>query len=207
MRSIIGLFVVMLFSALGASMAVAVPMNATEIPFFQAKSTLQTQPADVGFAARAPPVAVPNVAITGGVTAMHGGAFVTHGVETQWASLNFGADLYATNTTRLTVADFPQVRTTVSQKQNRHIAGRPEYRGGGILSSQADAQRVLDAYHNGDAVILGQTSQGFPVVRFNGVTGTNNNVGAGIMNQPTNVFIVKGTASPSIVPANPNWTP
>ncbi|MEJ6405104.1 two-partner secretion domain-containing protein [Yoonia sp. 2307UL14-13] len=113
----------------------------------------------------------------------------------------------ATNTTGLTTADFPQVRTTVSQKQNRHIDGRPEYRGGGTLSSQADAQRVLDAYHSGDAVILGQTSQGFPVVRFNGVTGINNNVGAGITNQQTNVFIVKGTASPSIVPVNPNWTP
>ncbi|MFN4102461.1 MAG: polymorphic toxin type 50 domain-containing protein [Pararhodobacter sp.] len=72
------------------------------------------------------------------------------------------------------------MRTAVSQKQNRHIEGRPEYRGGGTLSSQADAQRVLDAYHSGDAVILGRTSQGFAVVRFDGVTGTNNNVGAGI---------------------------
>ncbi|OKL42764.1 hypothetical protein A3843_00165 [Pseudovibrio exalbescens] len=111
------------------------------------------------------------------------------------------------DTTRLTAADFPKVRTTVSQKQNRHIEGRAEYRGGGTLVSQADAQRVLDAYHSGDAIILGKTSQGFPVVRFNGVTGINNNVGAGIANQPTNVFIVKGTASPSIVPSNPNWTP
>ena len=129
-----------------------------------------------------------------------------------WAAkgaLQFGLkrSYRATNTTQLTVADFPQVRTTVSQKQNRHIEGRPEYRGGGILSSQADAQRVLDAYHSGDAVILGRTSQGFPVVRLDGVTGMNSNSRVGITNQPTNVFIVKGTASPSIVPANPNWAP
>lgn len=70
------------------------------------------------------------------------------------------------------------------------------------MGDMADAQKVLDAYHSGDAVILGKNSQGFPVVRVDGVTGTNVNIGAGINSQPTSVFIIKGTKSPSIVPAS-----
>lgn len=58
----------------------------------------------------------------------------------------------------------------------------------------------------GQVKILGKNAQGFPVVKFEGVTGTNVNAGVGITGQPTNVFIIKGTKSPSIVPANPNWT-
>jgi hypothetical protein len=111
------------------------------------------------------------------------------------------------HTNTLTSADFPKIGPVISQKQNRHIQGRQEFRGGGTLSSRADAQKVLDAYHNGTAEILGSNNQGFPIVRFDGVTGMNNNVKYGIENQPTNVFIVKGTASPSIVPTNPNWEP
>ena len=56
-----------------------------------------------------------------------------------------------------------------------------------------------------DATVIGQTQQGFPVVRYDGVTGLNNNPGAGFVNQETNAFIVKGTSSPSIVPTNPNF--
>ena len=33
------------------------------------------------------------------------------------------------------------------------------------------------------------------------------NLGVGITDQATNVFIIKGTKSPSIVPTNPNWSP
>jgi RHS repeat-associated protein len=109
----------------------------------------------------------------------------------------------------LTSADFPAIARHISQKQLRHIAERPELaaRGGGsFLNSMSDAQAVLDAYHAGTAKILGKSSQGFPVVRVEGVTGTNVNVGAGFPSQPTNVFIIKGTASPSVVPTNPNWT-
>lgn len=92
----------------------------------------------------------------------------------------------------------------------RHVAGRPEWiaRGqGSYLNSTADAQKVLDAYHSGNATVLGTTSQGHIVVRYGGVTGYNNNVAAGFTNQPTNVFMIKGTSSPSIVPTNPNWSP
>jgi hypothetical protein len=88
-----------------------------------------------------------------------------------------------------------------------HIAGRNEYRGGGYLNSLDDAQNVLDAYRSGSITILGKSKQGFPIVKYEGVTGTNVNIGAEISNQPTNVFMIKGTKSPRIVTMNPNWTP
>lgn len=89
--------VVTLFSVFGVNTAFAVPMTTSEFSFHLAKNTLLTQSQDVGFGARAPPTKVANVALTGDVTVMHGGAFFTHGVETRWASLNYGADLVATN--------------------------------------------------------------------------------------------------------------
>ncbi len=109
----------------------------------------------------------------------------------------------------LTPKDFPEVAGKISQKQLRHIAGRPELEargGGGYLNSVDDAQRVLDAYRIGNVTILGKNAQGFPIVKFEGVTGTNVNAGVGIAGQPTNIFIIKGTKSPSIVPTNPNWS-
>ncbi|MDU0820614.1 hypothetical protein Q8X07_29705 [Pseudomonas aeruginosa] len=110
----------------------------------------------------------------------------------------------------LTLKDFPDVSTKISQKQLRHIAGTQQLEargGGGFLNSVSDAQKVLDAYHTGQVKILGRNAQGFPVVKFEGVTGTNVNLGVGITDQATNVFIIKGTKSPSIVPINPNWSP
>ncbi len=106
-----------------------------------------------------------------------------------------------------TAADFPAVASQISQKQLRHIAGRAELAergGGGYMNSVADAQAVLDAYRNGSANIVGTTSQGFPIVQVEGVVGTNVNVGAGIAGQATNVFIIKGTTRPSVVPTTPN---
>ena len=71
-------------------------------------------------------------------------------------------------------------------------------------NSTSDAQAVLDAFHSRRAKILGKTAQGFPIVKVDGVVGTNVNNGVGIPNQPTSVFIIKGTASPSVVPTDPN---
>ena len=126
----------------------------------------------------------------------------------RWGTAGSGAGEVAAKAT-LSPKDFPEVATKVSQKQFRHVEGRPELEargGGGYVSSVADAQKVLDAYHGGQTTVLGRNAQGFPVVKFEGVTGTNVNVGVGIIDQPTNVFIIKGTKSPSIVPTNPNWS-
>jgi RHS repeat-associated protein len=90
------------------------------------------------------------------------------------------------------------------QKQARHIAGTAKP-GGGFLNNLEDAQTVLNAVHSGEATYLDTSSQGHLVYRFDGVTGTNVNIGAGISGQPTNVFMIKGTIHPTIVPTNPFW--
>ncbi|MGO3296594.1 MAG: RHS repeat-associated core domain-containing protein [Marinobacter sp.] len=115
--------------------------------------------------------------------------------------------LKGANVTKWGVKDFPEVAAKVSQKQLRHIKNNKNYRGGGVLNSVDDAQHVLDAYRSGVAKIIGKTKQGFPVVKYRKVTGTNINTAAGYTNQPTNVFMIKGSKSPSVVPMNPNWRP
>jgi RHS repeat-associated protein len=96
------------------------------------------------------------------------------------------------------------------QRQLRHILDADEWvsRGqGGYFKSLDDAQAVLDATHNGAANILGRTRNGDLLVHFEAVTGYNNNVAAGYLNQPTNTFIVKGTSNVSVVPTNPQAMP
>lgn len=97
-------------------------------------------------------------------------------------------------------------KTISVQKQARHIAGTAKP-GRGFLNSVDDAQAVLDAVHSGNATFLGTSKAGHQIYRFNGVTGTNVNLGAGITGQPTNVFMIKGTTSPSVVPTSPLWKP
>jgi len=101
------------------------------------------------------------------------------------------------------------IGTKISQKQLRHIKNRKEWiqRGkGSYMESKDDAQKVLDAMLSGDAKILGTTNQGI-VVKYDGVTGFNNNPSAGFIDQATNVFIIKGTKAPSVVPTSPMWKP
>ena len=110
--------------------------------------------------------------------------------------------------TKGTVKALDGISSKISQKQMRHVKGRKEWlqRGqGSYLSSVDDAQTVLDAAHSGSAKVLGRTSQGHVVVRYDGVTGFNNNPAAGFVDQPTNVFMIKGTSKPSIVPTSPAW--
>lgn len=76
---ILRLCVVILFSALGASVALAVPVATSESIYFQTYTKHAAQSEDDGFAARAPPFAAQNVAITGGVAVMQGSAFALNG--------------------------------------------------------------------------------------------------------------------------------
>ncbi|AXE37443.1 polymorphic toxin type 50 domain-containing protein [Acidipropionibacterium virtanenii] len=103
--------------------------------------------------------------------------------------------------------DRAAVRKTISvQKQGRHVRGASQYGGGSYFKSAEDAQDVLDAFHNGDAQVLGVKGNDI-VVRVNSVTGFNQNPRLGYIDQPTHVFFIKGTKSPSVVPYNPRWKP
>ena len=79
------------------------------------------------------------------------------------------------------------------------MLGDRNYDGGSYISSADDAQRVLDEFHSGSAEILGINGNDI-VLRTDSVTGFNHNPGAGFPNQPTNVFLIKGSSSPSVVP-------
>lgn len=103
----------------------------------------------------------------------------------------------------------PAINKDVSvQKQQRHLVqpgqGQPKK---SYLLSLEDAQKILDLYRSGRVDILGYRGHPpGPVVRVPGVTGYNNNSAHGFIGQPTNVFWIKGTRSPSVVPISPLWT-
>ncbi|MEW2118956.1 polymorphic toxin-type HINT domain-containing protein [Streptomyces sp. NPDC005474] len=102
------------------------------------------------------------------------------------------------------VVELPKVNSAISrQKQDRHILGGNGYRNGGYFNSQADAQAVLDAYQSGTAEIMGITKTGNIQVRVPSVVGYDNNPGMNRFGVPTNIFMIKGTKSPSVVPMNP----
>ena len=94
-----------------------------------------------------------------------------------------------------------------TQKQGRHVLGAREYgrgQGGSYFNSADDAQKVLDAFHNGTAEVVEVATRGGHIkVRVPGVTGTNVNASAGFPNQPTNTFLIKGTSKVSVVPTAP----
>jgi hypothetical protein len=103
--------------------------------------------------------------------------------------------------------DRTAVETTIStQRQGRHVLGARQYSGGSYFNSANDAQQVLDEFHSGAAEVLGLKGSDI-VIRVRSVTGVNVNLRAGFPNQPTDVFFIKGTRSPSVVPYNPGWMP
>jgi len=107
-----------------------------------------------------------------------------------------------------TIIDRTSVRSYISlQKQGRHIQGDDLYNGGGYFTDASSAQNVLDAFHDGSGQILGVTRNGHIVVQVPSVNGFNNNPLNNYVDQVTNVFFIKGSSSPSVVPANPGWTP
>ena len=97
-RRILHLCVVRLFSALGASIAFAVPMTASEISFFQAETPHFTQADDVGFTARAPPMAVSNTEASAGFLdwSLHSPMNETHGFSSGFTPSMFRAGTQGT---------------------------------------------------------------------------------------------------------------
>jgi hypothetical protein len=106
-----------------------------------------------------------------------------------------------------TTIDRLAINTSISaRRQGRHVLGARQYGGGSYFNSADDAQRVLDDFQSGAAQVLGVKGNNI-VVRAPNVTGFNHNPGAGLPNQATNVFFIKGSSSPSVVSYNPAWTP
>jgi len=117
-------------------MAFAAPTSTSEPTYFPGQATHFAQGADVSFAARAPPMAGPNVAVTGGVTVMRGSTFASNGQETVAALFGFERSTTAPNrifdfTTsgsgndlrRFTTLDGTDVRINSGHAYNRTHAG------------------------------------------------------------------------------------
>jgi hypothetical protein len=104
----------------------------------------------------------------------------------------------------LVQVDRSKVSGTISQqRQARHILGGRGYDGGGYFKDPAEAQKVLDAFRNGSAQVLSTGNNGQVKIRYKGAEGYNNNRGAGYPDQPTDIYIIKGTSSVSVVPTTP----
>jgi RHS repeat-associated protein len=107
-----------------------------------------------------------------------------------------------------TTIDRTAIGSTISrQKQAEHTLSSNTYTGGGYFRSASEAQIVLDEFRNGTAIFLGTKANGDIVVRSPTVIGYNVNIGSGFASQQTDVFFIKGTNSPVVVPYNPNWKP
>lgn len=105
-----------------------------------------------------------------------------------------------------TTVDRSSMGTSINAaRQSRHLVGASN--GGGYLNSIDDAQAVLNAFYDGSAAVLGTTRSGNIVVRVPSVTGFNNNIAKGYLDQPTNIFFIKGPSKVSVVPGSPSWTP
>jgi intein/homing endonuclease len=106
------------------------------------------------------------------------------------------------------VIDRSSISTRISyQRQGRHVLGHRLYRqGNSYFHSHAEAQHVLDSFHNGTATVVGRKGDDI-VVRMPHNTGFNNNTGAGFIDQPTNIHFIKGRNSVSVVPHDPTYRP
>ena len=98
LRHVLLLCFVMLFSVFGTNIAFAVPLVTSEIIYPQTEITHFTQGENVGFTARAPPMAAASVVGTGGVTVIQSSAFFLHGQETVAAIFGFDRATIASNT-------------------------------------------------------------------------------------------------------------
>lgn len=97
LRDIIGLGIALLVTALSAVAMPMAPTASNQAQFFPLQQVATVEHTEVNFAARAPLLAVSNVAVTGGITSMQGSAFALHGQETVAALFGFGGDLNAPN--------------------------------------------------------------------------------------------------------------
>lgn len=82
LRHIIGLFIAALITALSAVAMPMMPTTSQQAEFFPHQKVIVAENTHVHFAARAPPMAVVNVAFTGAAVAEHGNDIIMHEHET-----------------------------------------------------------------------------------------------------------------------------
>ena len=201
----------MLFSVFGTNTAFAVPMSISEITNFPTETTHIARADNVGFTARAPPMADTNVEVTGGVTVMQGGVFAVHGQETVAALFGFGGDLLVPNTAggeRLLWGswnDYPKVtRTGPNGPQEYAQIGDRLYSQHAVARMQPSGQRYSSgAPTEGTTPPL--TGNSPPYVNQPGIQsfdGTQNVRGRSI--SPNHVEDIIGNTPPTINPTNGN---
>ncbi|MGC3939532.1 colicin E5-related ribonuclease [Roseobacter sp. EG26] len=97
LRQIIGLIATILLSILSAVAMPVAPSASHQVEFFPYQEAVVAEHTSVHFAARAPPLAATNVAVTGTAVAEQGNCIIMHGNETQVASFGFDVCLDAPN--------------------------------------------------------------------------------------------------------------
>ncbi len=155
-RTVVLNLMALLLTALGAAMVLSAPLTASSITYFQTETVYFVKADNVDSAARAPPLAEANVAITGGVAVRHGSAFAVHGQETVAALVGFGVDLNAPNTAggeRLLWGswnDYPKVtRTGPTGPQEYAQIGDRLYSQHAVARMQPSGQRYDSALREG----------------------------------------------------------
>lgn len=163
LRYIIGLTIAFLITALGAVAMPMAPSSSHQAEFCPHQPASANEFADVHFAARAPPLAVANVAFTGAAVAGHGNGFVMHGPEIHVASFGFGVVPIATNTgpraPRVDVSD-DLVPTRNPNVDAQYRYGDPDS-GHGIEVTVDNGALSLDVAARGDASTLGSGTDMF----------------------------------------------
>lgn len=84
----------------------------------------------------------------------------------------------------------------------QHLRGSSA--GKSFMNSLDDAQAVLDAYHGGKGTVLKTVAgENRVIFRYNGVSGTYVNELHGVAGEASNVFMIKGQGTATVVPVNP----
>jgi hypothetical protein len=107
-----------------------------------------------------------------------------------------------TNIINNKIGNFVSTKLRTDKQKDEHTINGARLGTNSFFNSTEDAQKVLNAAHSGDATILSTNeSQNRAYVKYDGVTGFYNN--NGVITE-TNMFMIKGGKSASIVPIHPN---
>ncbi len=113
------------------------PTASHQAEFFPHQHAVTAEHADVHFAARAPPMALANVALAGATVAERSNGIIMHGHEIHLASLGFGADFDATNSVPVKPLVDPSTNLATPQRTQHILYGDGPNSGGHLWPGQA----------------------------------------------------------------------